>query len=62
MRLFTILLFPAAAAATVPEKVDFNVHVKPILSDRCFFCYGPDDKKREAELRLDTKEGAFRAL
>ncbi len=48
--------------ATLPEKVDFNFHIKPILSDRCFACHGPDNNKREANLRLDTEEGAFAAL
>ena len=43
----------------LPEVVDFNFHVKPILSDRCFKCHGPDANKREADLRFDTKEGAF---
>ncbi|MEX1239070.1 MAG: c-type cytochrome domain-containing protein, partial [Cyclobacteriaceae bacterium] len=43
-------------------KVDFNYHVKPILSDKCFACHGPDEKKRQVNLRLDTEEGAFKAL
>jgi hypothetical protein len=43
-------------------KIDFNYHVKPILSDKCFACHGPDEKKRESGLRLDTEEGAFMAL
>jgi len=48
--------------ATVPTIVDFNYHVRPILSDRCFKCHGPDANKREAGLRLDTEEGAFAVL
>lgn len=64
--LFAAALLAAAAAqaagAAIPDKVDFNFHVKPILSDRCYFCHGPDDKQRKAKLRLDRKEDAFRAL
>ncbi len=51
-----------ARGKTIPDKIDFNFHVKPILSDRCFKCHGPDEKTREAGLRLDTEEGAFAAL
>ena len=45
--------------ATLPEKIDFNYHVKPILSDRCFSCHGPDEKTRMAGLRLDDEKIAF---
>jgi hypothetical protein len=46
----------------LPEVVDFNFHVRPILSDRCFKCHGPDDRARKAGLRLDTEAGALAAL
>lgn len=44
------------------EKVDFNFDVKPILSDRCFKCHGPDQNALEAGLRLDIKEHALSEL
>lgn len=50
------------AMEALPQEVDFNLHVKPILSDRCFACHGPDEKARKAELRLDLEEKAFAAL
>ena len=43
----------------LPEKIDFNFHVKPILSDKCFACHGPDSKKRKANLRLDIDKGSI---
>jgi hypothetical protein len=49
----------APLIAGVPERVDFNFHVRPILSDRCFKCHGPDDRARKASLRLDLKDNAF---
>lgn len=49
-------------ATNIPDEVDFNFHVKPILSDRCYACHGPDENAREADLRLDIKESAFSAL
>jgi len=52
----------AAAYKTVPEKIDFNQHIKPILSDRCFKCHGPDKGKLQAGLRLDIKESAYGEL
>jgi mono/diheme cytochrome c family protein len=42
--------------------IDFSRHIRPILSENCFACHGPDAAKRKAGLRLDTKEGAFAAL
>ncbi|MEP7257068.1 MAG: c-type cytochrome domain-containing protein, partial [Flavitalea sp.] len=45
-----------------PDTVSYNFHIRPILSDKCFACHGPDGNKREAELRLDIPEIAFSAL
>jgi hypothetical protein len=47
---------------SIPERIDFNFHVKPILSDRCYTCHGPDNNARKADFRLDTEEGAFSSL
>ena len=43
----------------LPDKIDFNFHIKPILVDRCYKCHGPDEKARKAGLRLDLRAGLF---
>ena len=48
--------------ASLPEVIDFNYHVQPILSDRCYQCHGPDEKTRKADLRLDVEAIAFSKL
>jgi hypothetical protein len=42
---------------SVPAVIEFNRDVRPILTDRCYACHGPDKNKRKADLRLDTREG-----
>lgn len=51
-----------AVYSNLPETIDFNFHIKPILSDRCFSCHGPDEKTRKAGLRLDLENEAFSKL
>lgn len=46
----------------LPENIDFNLHIRNILSDNCFACHGPDAMAREADLRLDIEEKAFSPL
>src|SRR5579862_5932213 len=47
---------------TLPDKVSFNFDIRPILSDKCFKCHGPDANHREAHLRLDIADSAYAAL
>ncbi len=47
---------------TLPETVDFNFHIRPILSQNCFVCHGPDSSTREAAFRLDNFESATARL
>jgi len=52
----------AAAYDNLPDKVDYNLNVKPVLSDKCFSCHGPDKAKQKAGLRLDIQSFAYAPL
>lgn len=54
----SLFLSDVSAGGQKPS-VDFDREVRPILSDNCFACHGPDENQRKAKLRFDTKEGAF---
>jgi hypothetical protein len=45
----------ALVSSALAEPIDFSKQIRPILSENCFFCHGPDEKKREAGLRLDDE-------
>ena len=56
---FAAAILSTTARGEIQATVDFNRDVRPILSDNCFTCHGPDTAKRKAGLRLDEKDSAF---
>ncbi len=65
LSLLALLCLTLPTRAAVPANVgtvDFNRDIRPILSDRCYACHGPDEAKRKSGLRLDNEEGALALL
>ena len=68
-RILALLLLAAGSVSSIRAadeegelRISFNRQIKPILSDRCFKCHGPDAKNQKSEFRLDTQEHAFENL
>ncbi len=55
--LYCCWIAAAAPGTKAPDRIDFDRQIRPIFSDKCFACHGPDEKKRVANLRLDDREG-----
>lgn len=56
------LLLTRSISFAADQKIEFNRDVRPILSNNCFLCHGPDPKHREGGLRLDQRDGAIAKL
>lgn len=54
--LTTLPIALVSGSDAIPETIDFNRDVRPILSDNCYFCHGPDENHRKADLRIDVRE------
>jgi hypothetical protein len=57
-----VLAWSATSARGAEPAIDFNRQIRPILSDKCFTCHGPDANQRDSALRLDQQEAAFSDL
>ena len=62
LTLLPIFLLAAWPAALAEEPIDFNRDIRPIISDRCYKCHGPDAKNQKSDFRLDTRKNAVADL
>src|SRR5438105_11156684 len=58
--LSALAAFLAVGAAQAQSKIDFNRDIRPILSDKCFACHGPDATQVKGKLRLDQRDVAVK--
>src|SRR5258708_23836439 len=56
-RLAAFLILCLQSVASAADPVEFNRDIRPLLSDNCYACHGPDKLKRKASLRLDSEDG-----
>ncbi len=57
-----VAMSETGSTGQLPDSIDFSLHIKPILSDRCFTCHGPDKNAVEAGLSLNKAEDAYAAI
>ena len=60
--LLSALLLPTTLRGAESGKIGFNFQIRPLLSDRCFRCHGPDAGARKSKMRLDTLDGSRKEL
>lgn len=60
LRLLTVLTLPGLTLSAA-ERIQFNRDIRPIFSDTCYACHGPDENKTKGKLRLDSLEAARKA-
>lgn len=59
---FVLTLWCVVSSTVLGAQIDFNQDIRPLLSDNCFACHGPDANTREADLRLDIRNEAVKSI